>query len=179
MWVFKFRTDFAFETISQFIPFGRSPSSEFPGRDPLTKGQTEETSQFVVRKSMNTFTTHEINNFGCVEGNCRLLFNHGQITISHHYLGGNICWKTLSNHPNPQKSPRNQKKSLSCPVGRRKSEALAQPNAIWPHAKGPLWTLVTVVLILTPVTGVSWTDLPMRVGMGFWCLHRDVEYRPY
>lgn len=72
-----------------------------------------------------------------------------------------------------------QKKSLSCPVGRRKSEALAQPNAIWPHAKGPLWTLVTVVLILTPVTGVSWTDLPMRVGMGFWCLHRDVEYRPY
>jgi len=33
--------------------------------------------------------------------------------------------------------------------------ALAQPNAIWPHAKGPLWTLVTVVLILTPVTGAS------------------------
>eukprot|EP00434_Breviolum_minutum_P019498 symbB.v1.2.017199.t1/scaffold1338.1/size124487/2 len=33
--------------------------------------------------------------------------------------------------------------------------ALARPNAIWPHAKGPLWTLVTVVLILTPVTGAS------------------------
>jgi len=62
----SFERIFAFETISQFIPFGRSPTSEFPERDPLTKGLTEETSQFVVRKSMNTFTPHEINNFGFV-----------------------------------------------------------------------------------------------------------------
>lgn len=33
--------------------------------------------------------------------------------------------------------------------------ALAKPNQIWPHSNGPLWTLVTVVLILTPVQGAS------------------------
>ena len=33
--------------------------------------------------------------------------------------------------------------------------ALAKPNKIWPHSNGPLWTLVTVVLILTPVQGAT------------------------
>lgn len=33
--------------------------------------------------------------------------------------------------------------------------ALAEPNAVWPHRNGPMWTLVTIVLILTPVQGAS------------------------
>eukprot|EP00913_Durusdinium_trenchii_P000498 g455.t1 len=33
--------------------------------------------------------------------------------------------------------------------------ALATPNEVWPHKRGPTWTLVTVSLIVTPVQGAS------------------------
>ena len=39
-------------------------------------------------------------------------------------------------------------------TGRLPGKAFAEPNAVWPHRNGPLWTLVTIVLILTPVQGV-------------------------